>query len=537
MKKEWITRIWTFQEAVLATNIILVYGHETLSWDEFIRGALMLAKTTDVRVHSWLSLIKLWAQVERREYWNDKHLRRSIVFEVEGDRAVSGREVEELPVSTSIRTYQLGFVAGGYQKWFKRVSILASLIPISIVAVIAGGIIYGATKDDRYAFGFAFALAGFFFLFSLLLQSTSPIHFLDIQTAIDEHLPVSGQYGAVNPHSITTGVLRALRSRDAKMPIDKVNGLKGVLAFLDFPVKESPVSAKDPDSAQIAYHPVFVDLVRWSANHNPGTPRDPRTDQIGCLNLIMDAGLPGHPDVPSWVPMWDKSNLISWMYWEDEDYLLRPDAAPQFSSDLRQLTVQGMFVDSVSWCMADITSPRVSPGEGDELSNVRNLMTLVSRQHGNPEDVRLGILEVLYGWTKDRVPRARHPIYNKWYKVIQGRSGMPGVNIETGTDMHDSGTRALTLISKDQSIMNYHLERCGELAGKRKIVMTANGCLGTGSIHICPGDKIAQVNGVSMPLVLRSDEHQRWTLVGPLFLDHRSRDRKKPPKWNSITIS
>src|SRR5205814_72356 len=38
LRRDWLTRGWTYQEIILACNPVIVCGNKSMPWDNFIRG-------------------------------------------------------------------------------------------------------------------------------------------------------------------------------------------------------------------------------------------------------------------------------------------------------------------------------------------------------------------------------------------------------------------------------------------------------------------------------------------------------------------
>ncbi len=72
-------------------------------------------------------------------------------------------------------------------------------------------------------------------------------------------------------------------------------------------------------------------------------------------------------------------------------------------------------------------------------------------------------------------------------------------------------------LNGNQAVSQYFKERCLEFAKKRTVFLTAQGYLGTGLVGISKGDAVANVSGVSMPLILRHDKENQFKLVGAAF--------------------
>lgn len=96
--REWLHRIWTFQEVILAPNPTLSCGYATIIWADFYHGmAFYSEKTSSVPFYSlksprrpnpwlalssvralheeWFSLARIWASTPRLSEWHGRVFR------------------------------------------------------------------------------------------------------------------------------------------------------------------------------------------------------------------------------------------------------------------------------------------------------------------------------------------------------------------------------------------------------------------------------------------------------------------------------
>jgi hypothetical protein len=58
LRNAWLQRIWTYQEAVMANNAILVCGRSMISWDRFAMSIVFLSSLSyDRPIQIWLALV------------------------------------------------------------------------------------------------------------------------------------------------------------------------------------------------------------------------------------------------------------------------------------------------------------------------------------------------------------------------------------------------------------------------------------------------------------------------------------------------
>ena len=77
----------------------------------------------------------------------------------------------------------------------------------------------------------------------------------------------------------------------------------------------------------------------------------------------------------------------------------------------------------------------------------------------------------------------------------------------------------LELLSRQPSVEQYHAECCSQLADTCVFFVTSTGYIGMATMHLAVGDKVALINGVAMPLLLRNSEGGKYQVVGPAFID------------------
>jgi hypothetical protein len=80
-ERDWIQRVWTFQEILLAANPVLCCGTRSLSWHAFIYSMTFLEhsrSTYNIRdisstpYFTWAGLLSLWIQTDRPAHWNGR---------------------------------------------------------------------------------------------------------------------------------------------------------------------------------------------------------------------------------------------------------------------------------------------------------------------------------------------------------------------------------------------------------------------------------------------------------------------------------
>jgi hypothetical protein len=74
-------------------------------------------------------------------------------------------------------------------------------------------------------------------------------------------------------------------------------------------------------------------------------------------------------------------------------------------------------------------------------------------------------------------------------------------------------------ISGDFEVMRFLETSLGELAGRRNLFTTAKGHIGSGPPGIVPGDVVAYIAGVPVPMVLRRGQNgEGYIVIGPSYV-------------------
>ena len=90
-ERPWFKRGWTFQEAVLASDVTVMCGSSTLTWDTLIRGLSKVFRSNYIEDYGWIfefsndeaiqtlaGLINIWMHLERPTTWNKIRMRRKL---------------------------------------------------------------------------------------------------------------------------------------------------------------------------------------------------------------------------------------------------------------------------------------------------------------------------------------------------------------------------------------------------------------------------------------------------------------------------
>ncbi|PMD48136.1 hypothetical protein L207DRAFT_446926, partial [Hyaloscypha variabilis F] len=343
--RDWFRRIWTFQEVLLAWDIVVVCGSTRLTWAQLMAGLDTFYKkesSGSPNVNAARELLEAWMKIPRSTHWNGKEKRRPLqdVNTAESYHENGLKFVSQSLVYLPLKVWQL-FVdaAKGYTITYPVVIIIGLIVArwsssgagfdiLEVLMISAYVSLIGAAGAVLFHWGGTrtFDLCRFTFRFGR--ESGNP--------SIDN----------------TSAIIQAIRERKSSEPRDHAYGTYGVLrrlgATLTKPEYSKPVGQ--------VYFEFFLDLLRW----------DPTT-----IRLLLDTGWNQLPDTPSWVPNWNDGSLLRLKH-EDVYYrgktsetkpgpqlggmkcvyprpMINPDYVPKVSVKDNKLTVTAQWVEIVQW--------------------------------------------------------------------------------------------------------------------------------------------------------------------------------------------
>ena len=299
--------------------------------------------------------------------------------------------------------------------------------------------------------------------------------------------------------SIPEQLARSMRDRSATEPKDKAFALYGILQRLNFTKRKPNYAAPLGET----YRNIYIDLLR----------RHP-----SMLELLEDAG-PGDLDAPSWTPDWSTVVDKSWLSTEkicDRIRLAEQSMTPVDVSQV-ELKVQCRFVGKV----------RFTTGAFPSTSN--HAFTQAEEFHQQAQMLfnwRMACREYvsvsrLFELTADAMWAAINANdqkitdtkgFDHWYS-----------SITDFTTQHDIANRRQNgevpeHMPLDEEATQFILWCCKHLAKKRGLFVS-NQVIRTGPTQMAIGDEIAQVVGVSWPLVLRKTKTGSFEIVGPAMAE------------------
>ncbi|CAG9984403.1 unnamed protein product [Clonostachys byssicola] len=552
LRSPWVFRCWTFQEFLLARDMVFLCGEETIIWEE-------LANAIYFRHRESLSLkpVKLKSSINE-------------LFTINEPSAINGVPTEEW---WPLVTLWFNFPRSGLRSWPRQgrdqqrvksiqegvgsvwsasrygpasqvhvfcigSSVLVGVALVALYCALWKGV--KAVIDDSGLFGVVC------FFGSLVYLPTS-IDLLKnwIRLVIglkDPWAKANFADGEIRARVID-GVRSALKNRDCSDLHDKTFSLYGILDICR-------ITPSKPDygrSLGETYHTLMHELIAW----------DPQ-----ALVMILDAGKPLQLS-PSWIPNWSESGPSEWLV---SQYLMSTGACPNAAHpslprdviilDKTILRLQGHRIGPVTFSTdmvipAEGRNPQVQPRLGRDLlvsalfrlvqffacvgrgtsdgllrddttttafAVLEGLIRIRGGTHKRASggmaavhDVRLPAWEGPYDFTKEKKEFWR---LAELLKVIA--AALPNFNLESEEASRHATVQLFEQLASWAYIGKYFLRLVEILVEqKRGLYVLSGGLAGTGPLGVSVGDEVFVIPGIPTPMVLRKADNGRgWTVVG-----------------------
>ena len=304
---DWLRRMWTYQDILVASSPVVVCGDDHLSWPRFALSIIYLEYSTVNYDLAWKP------KVSTLEKWATLALGREILHTQEQIVPAQSRPQEEVPAPTPAQRY-LKFVYTLHRmlQWVQDIL----LFNIIALAIVFGGIRYFG-ELDKPSSGWAI-LGRFIFLLSLSIYATltllADLRSFSRVSAGTEF--ISGAYKGTSMIDLVEG----LCTREATRREDKAFALQSILQQMTKRRLPKPDYSRPLDTI---YHELAVNVLE--ANE--------------ALHLLLPAALNRLQGMPSWVPDWSahfdgfwmrpRRSITSdisigqrayWRLWDDGDY-------------------------------------------------------------------------------------------------------------------------------------------------------------------------------------------------------------------------
>jgi len=514
LSREWIQRIWTFQEFVLPWTATIVCGSKTVSADDFVvqlfelREVFLPTTTPPPQLGVWEGLGSAWLNHSRPAKWKDSGVSDISLADKAFNNLGAGQLASPVAITTLVTAVWAviwGFIcplvlmlSPAFSGYF---STAWSLVAAQLISMVLGLAIMLATAAAKLEDG---------------SPGGSVLHhwrFLPAGCSVENKF---------------RNIIPAMRERNATVPHDLSFALHGLLRGSGFPLRR-PEYAKD---IVTIFQDLFCDLLTW----------DP-----SLIKLVVDAGRLPAP-APTWTP--DFSAAKSWI---DPGYCngsvnrsAAGDGAPLVQFVGNELRVQGMLYDTVT--VVSGTFQKAAADDTDTMLQ-KNLTTVLKyfvtaqrdfvateSAHGLPASLHAVLHQAVLATPYERhagdnelADRDRE--FREWYRLLARETvlSIAGfVTLET-----EVVERVLAAMQTDPAVGLYFQECCRGMAGKRVLFISAKGYLGTGPEGMRVGDEVGLLAGVAMPLILRrAGDDDRLNVVGPAYVS----GVMKGEEWRTETV-
>lgn len=554
----WFSRIWTFQEVVLATDAIVLCGTAALNWSVFARGFRCLnflladnasrsfwniedwypvrhilllherliqikgqeedSKGMGSRPRGFLALQRvlfLWMRVNRQGLRRNNHL----VYGTAGDSSIILTQKPYIDMSN---------------RHLQKVGLVCTHIAAFVLlcsATLAGAYHDYSTREESTLYVAACDSLGglaliLFFIYTTLFNPEGFSSDLNMKRSEQQ---VSDQ--------LMSAVVETLSYRQAREPKDRSYALYGVLR--GFGVDLAPLDYSKPQAR--IYHELCLDMLQFRSS---------------AISLLLYVNTVKHGQTaldtltensPTWVPDWSRLETKQFVS-------LQPSSIPEiycttekglaavalYSHDRRTVFVSGQWKASITFCMGSVQmitdkSPRVLTrndamhisikaftGWVDALRKSVFAEHLLERRRSSirpggcaPRSTPVPPATRFLALTLQRTAPTEADQESSAIKRVYGifANQLPD---------EEYGPREVTVKAAQNILDLLHSEALldafvgiinGQAENNSRWFITSNGYLGCGTGSVMPGDRLALVAGVAAPMVLRplDSDKQDWS--------------------------
>lgn len=470
---------------------------------------------------TWSNIFEMWAETPRPTRWNGRVFRAIPADDGKEDFRCSLQDEAKRSIShncpMALRTV-LPIVT--------KTTAVLSLI-MNLLFMLSGFLRILISYDWFRFFWVDLALFGLCFWLSYNLQS---VHWFERTNDLLR----------VRRASLFSGIMRALRLRNATVPQDRAFALHGVFSRLGLH-QSLPDYSK---SLGRVYQDLFVKLVAW---------------EPALVNLLLDTGnrLPG---APSWVPDWSTAEQRLWLehsFVFDRPQLGRigrgerqfsdePSASANFHGN--SLEIKAILLGSVWLSSGEFPDVQVQIDEAGGLENqhidtdgevATGLVQMVlkfstwieniradARLPKNSNTMSEAVADAIAGGRVGSPGSAVYSDVHHWYRLIARERGFSG-----SVDPERFAKAILADLQRCPRAMQSMIDACTQLVRtKRCLFLSGVGHIGTGPVETRAGDTIAIFQGVAAPLILRDEQWSQngrlsanattpsYQVVGPAFV-------------------
>jgi hypothetical protein len=493
LSKSWITRLWTYQEILLASNPVVTCGNAHVPWPNFERGVFFLDNTSLFNPHG---ITTSWASVALSR----ERLQKPRVCGLRPDSSalkdygIFVQRISRASVWVILIRFWIYFLTG--------ISLFVVFINLTFLKILHSERTYKLLLAAA-ALSSCILLCGIIEVLRFLKRKISPAPKKDFA---NEEL------------------LIGLYSRTATDPKDMAFGMWAILE------QEGTVNLPDPD-----YSHNVAEIYRALTIHLAHITQS--------LDLLLLAAVRGVPGQPSWVPDWSAhgqhewgDNILQLPATNSCGYYIQNHSAtdayvkvaakltPKFQINETGtiLTVQGLHICDISLCFRfQWTNGYFQESERENhLENLRLMLIWASWKPGKlPGPIR---------YDKYQTSFPRNLLSTVWVDESSVFSGLNAQHVKKWTSFclknhNKNPSELLSVLCSNSDILSIQIVVCNFLAVHKRVPFHARSpedpdtpILGACSRKVQIGDQVLRIGGVPQLLIARAQgDEQTIKIISP----------------------
>jgi len=263
IERPWFKRMWTVQEAAMASETWVVCGDKQIRWIRFFWGLVEAHKYNPIES----SMVAIDSMILMHQFWLE-------VYRISELRESAHRKWADKDSWLYRKCF--GVSPRAYDMWQAFLDFME---------------VYGMRI---FYLQFAFSISGFVIR---LLQGFRPLDSISLAVVHSSSVivflltpPKSNPHWDRLLRASFINFLHRIRVQQATEAKDKVYALYGLLERLEIPLLAQP-DYSPSHSLKDAYRSFTVSIIKWH----------------GSLNVLLEASGPWGTGAPSWVPDWSRS--------------------------------------------------------------------------------------------------------------------------------------------------------------------------------------------------------------------------------------